>query len=247
MQAVNNRIAISLLLLTEIYSVNQLVKHTIMKRNHYVSKLIPRLFILLLIGSVAFGTGGCKSKKKLAQEQAAKEYQEKVDKAIAELKAILNDDGTMPLSEKERRLADIKSQNLNDPTVNDLIRQVEDKIAAEKEALRLKEEEEARKKKEAEEEDSYQYIDEYSNAIATANSVSEANAKIGQALKLFASPDVPVLVIISQEGETVDYDEPTTIDKYLNYLKDTKNYNNRIQNIKFDDYGQITVLELIKK
>lgn len=218
-----------------------------MKKKHFASKLILRLFILLLVGGVAFGTGGCKSKKKLAQEQAAKEYQEKVDKAIAELKAILNDDGTMPLSEKERRLADIESQNLNDPTVNDLIRQVKDKIMAEKEALRKKEEEEARKKKEAEEKESFQYIDEYFNAIATASNVNEANAKISQALKLFASPDVPVLIIISREGETVDYDEPTTIDKYLNYLKDTNSYNNRIENIEFDDYGQITVLELIKK
>ncbi len=218
-----------------------------MKRNHYASRLIPQLFLLLLIGGIAFSTGGCKSKKKLAQEQAAKEYQEKVDKAIADLKAILNDDGTMPLSEKERRLADIKAQNLNDPTVNDLIRQVEDKIAAEREALRLKEEEEARKKEEASEAKSYQYVDEYFNNVANASSASEANAKISEALKLFASPDVPVLIIISREGGTVDYDKPTTISKYLNYLKDTKNYNNKVDNIKFDDYGQITVLELIKK
>jgi hypothetical protein len=218
-----------------------------MKSNHYASKFVSRLFLLLLVGGIAFSTGGCKSKKKLAQEAAAKEYQEKVDKAIADLKAILNDDGTMPISEKERRLADIKAQNLNDPTVNDLIKQVEQKIAAEKEALRLKqEEEEALKKKETKEEDKYQYIDEYFRSVTKAGSVNEANAKISQALKLFASPDVPVLIIISRDGGMVDYDEPTTIDKYLNYLKDTKNYNNRIDNIQFDDYGQITLLELIK-
>jgi len=218
-----------------------------MKRNHYVNRLIPQLFLLLLIGGIAFSTGGCKSKKKLAQEQAAKEYQEKVDKAIADLKAILNDDGTMPVSEQERRLADIKAQNLNDPTVNDLIRQVEEKIAAEREEIRLKEEEEARKKEEASGAKSYQYVDEYFNSVAHAGSVNEANAKITEALKLFASPEVPVLIIISQEGGEADYDKPTTISKYLNYLKDTKNYNNKVENIKMDDYGQITLLELIKK
>ena len=94
-----------------------------MNRIYLIKKIIPRLFILLLVGSIAFGTGGCKSKKKLAQETAAQEYADKVEKAITELKAILNDDGSMPIAEQERRLSNIKSQNLNDATVNNLIKQ----------------------------------------------------------------------------------------------------------------------------
>jgi len=218
-----------------------------MKKKFIASRLFPRLLLLLLIGGMAFGSTSCKSKKKVAQEAAAQAYADKVEKAIAQLKSLLNDDGTMPITEKERRLNDIKAQNLNDPTVNDLIRQVEEKIAAEKDAQRLKEEEAARKKQEAENESQYNYMDEYFNQIASATSASEANQKIAQTLKMFASSDVPVLIIISKAGGEPDYDKPTTIDNYLNYLKDTKQNPNRIENVKLDDYGQITLLELIKK
>ncbi|MCB2219775.1 MAG: hypothetical protein KQI35_05205 [Bacteroidetes bacterium] len=216
-----------------------------MKTHFYFKRLIPRLFLILLVGGIALSSGGCKSKKKLAQEAAAKEYADRVASAIAELEAILNDDGAMPISEQERRLNDIKSQNLNDARVNDLIKQVEAKIAAQKEALRQQQLEE-KKKKEAAKEKTYGYVDEYFVQIANAKSVEEANARIAEAMKLFASPDVPVLIIISKVGSEVDYDKPTTIEKYLNYLKDTKNYNNRVQNVEFDGYGQIVSLELIK-
>ena len=218
-----------------------------MKNQLFISKLITRMFIILLMTGVAFSTGGCKSKKKLAQEAAAKEYAEKVQKAIAELNAILNDDGTMPISEMERRLNDIKAQNLNDATVDDLITQVEAKIAAAKEAERLRQEELERQKQLEKERKKYDYIEEYFTAVASASNADEANAKISEAMKLFTSPETPVLIIISQEGGMNDYDKPTTISNYLNYLKDTKNYNNSVYNVETDDYGQIKALELIKK
>lgn len=217
-------------------------------KNHLLNtRLITRLFIIMLIATVAIGTGGCKSKKKLAQEAAAKEYADKVQKAIAELNAILNDDGTMPIAEMERRLNDIKAQDLNDATVNDLITQVEAKIAADKEALRLKQEEEERLRQLEKEKSKFEYIDEYFNSIANATTAEEANAKIAQALKLFTSPEAPLLIIIAQDGDVTDYDKPTTISDYLNYLKDTKNYNNKVYEVQMDDYGQITSLELIKQ
>jgi uncharacterized small protein (DUF1192 family) len=216
-----------------------------MKRILLIKKIVPRLFILLLIGGIAVSTGGCKSKKKTAQEAAAMEYASKVEKAIAELKAILNDDGTMPIAEQERRLNDIKSQNLNDSTVNDLIRQVEEKIAAQKAELKRLE---AEKNKEVKTVQSkYQYVDDYFVQVANAKDASAANAKINEALKMFASADAPVLIIISESDGITDYDKPTTIKDYLNYLKDTKNYNSAVKELTLDEYGQIKTLELIKK
>ncbi len=216
-----------------------------MNRIYLIKKIIPRLFILLLVGSIAFGTGGCKSKKKVAQEAAAQEYADKVEKAITELKAILNDDGTMPIAEQERRLNNIKSQNLNDATVNDLIKQVEEKIAAQKAEQKRLEEEKA--KQAAKEASQYQYIDDYFSQVATATDADAANAKISETIKMFASKDVPVLIIISESDGVTDYDKPTTIEDYLNYLKDTGNYNNKVKEVTLDDYGQITAIELIKK
>ena len=216
-------------------------------RSYYVKKLIPKLFLLLFIGGVAFSTGGCKSKKKLAQEAAAKEYAEKVTKAKAELQAILDDNGTMPLSEMERRLNDIKAQNLNDPEVDQLIMKVEAKIALEKERLTKLKEDEMKRKKAEEERTRYDYINDYFYQIARTDDVTAANAKISEAMKLYADKDVPVLIIISQADGIIDYDKPTTIENYLNFVKDQKSYSNKIHNVKFDEYGQITELELIKK
>ncbi|RLC22844.1 MAG: nucleoid-structuring protein H-NS, partial [Deltaproteobacteria bacterium] len=70
--------------------------------------------------------------------------------------------------------------------------------------------------------------------------------KIAEAMKLYANKDVPVLIIISQADGIVDYDKPTTIENYLNFVKDQKSYTNKIHDVKFDEYGQITELELIK-
>lgn len=209
--------------------------------------LIPKLMILLLIGGMAFTTGGCKSKKKLAQEQAAKEYADKVQKAISDLQAILDDDGTMPIAEMERRLNDIKSKNLNDKTVNELIVKVEDKIAKLKAELKKLEEEEQKRLAEEAERNKYNYINDSFIEVAQAADTETANMKIANALKLYASEDVSVLIIIHQEGDVVDYDKPTTIIDYLNYVKDQKKYDNKIANVKMDEYGQITELELIIK
>jgi len=207
--------------------------------------LTLKLFLFLMIGGIVFSTSSCKSKKKLAQEAAAKEYAEKVAKAKAELQAILDDNGTMPLAEMERRLNDIKAQNLNDPEVNALIKKVEEKIAKEK--ARIKQLELEQKEKEKNKDAGYGYINDYFKQIATAKDVTTANAKIAEALKLYASKDVPVLIIISQADGITDYDKPTTIEKYLNFVKDQKKYTNDIYNVKMDTYGQITELELIKK
>jgi len=88
-----------------------------------------------------------------------------------------------------------------------------------------------------------QYFDAISNA---ANSTS-ANNSISEALALFASPETPVLIVISESGGAKDYDRPTTIRNYLNYLKDQKKNMNKISNLQFDASGKITELELKKE
>jgi hypothetical protein len=211
-----------------------------------------RIGLILLIVTMALGgTTGCKSKKKLAREQAAAEYAARVDQATKDLTAMLNDETTWTLEEKERRFATIKSWNLQDENVISLMDQVEDMLARERaeamrkaEEERLRQEEEARKQREAAK---YNSVESQFLAIAAAPDINTANEKIERALSLFASPDVPVLVIISQTGGFNDYDRPTTISKYLNYLKDQKVYNNRIEQVKYDDNGKIIELELINK
>ncbi|MFO8129173.1 MAG: hypothetical protein R6T99_04635 [Bacteroidales bacterium] len=201
-----------------------------------------KTFILVLI-SLFIGAGitGCKSKKKLAREQAAMEYQNKVETAKKNLKSIMEDNG-FTLREKERILQDTKDMNLNEPEILSMIREAEEKIKLEKAEIRAKEEKKAAK----EEKGTKETLEMYFNDIAAAPSVDMANRKANQALDLFSSPQVPVLIIISRSGNLVDYDRPTTIARYLNYLKDQKKNLNRIDNIQYDENGKISELELIK-
>lgn len=89
-------------------------------------------------------------------------------------------------------------------------------------------------------------LEEYFNAIAKSNTTTAANTSINEALTLFASPETPVLIVISDSGGTKDYDRPTTIKEYLNYLKDQKKNINAVANLKTDSTGKITELELRK-
>ncbi len=197
----------------------------------------------MIAASLGSGMAGCKSKKKLAREQAAAEYGRKVETAKHDLLSIINDEGNMSLQEKESKLQRVKDMNLNEPEILALIRQAEEVIDAEKEEMRRKWEEENKKKTEA----TSLSLADYFALVAGASSVDNANMKINEALKLFASPETPVLIIISKEGDIVDYDRPTTAKKYLEYLKDQKKNLNEIDNIEYDNNGKIKLLELNKK
>lgn len=89
-------------------------------------------------------------------------------------------------------------------------------------------------------------LNQYFQSIAGSGNAASANSSINEALTLFASPDTPVLIVISEEGSQKDYDRPTTIRQYLNYLKDTKNNSNTISDLQFDNSGKITEVELRK-
>lgn len=122
----------------------------------------------------------------------------------------------------------------------------------EEEELRRKEAEEnerreAEARAKASETEPYSKLEQYFNAIGGAGSVASANSSINEALTLFTSADAPVLIVISESGGQKDYDRPTTIKDYLNYLKDQKKRADKIGNLQFDSSGKITEVELIKQ
>lgn len=89
-------------------------------------------------------------------------------------------------------------------------------------------------------------LEQYFSAISSSANTTAANNSINEALALFASPETPVLIIISGSGNQKDYDRPTTIREYLNYLKDQKKNANKIEKLDFDGAGKITTVELTK-
>jgi hypothetical protein len=90
-------------------------------------------------------------------------------------------------------------------------------------------------------------LGQYFDAIASSGNVASANSSISEALTLFSSAQTPVLIVISEENGSKDYDKPTTIQDYLNYLKDQKKNLNEVSDIKFDNAGKITEVELTRK
>lgn len=91
-----------------------------------------------------------------------------------------------------------------------------------------------------------QKLNNYFSAVSGASSTEVANNNIDQAMDMFSNPDAPVLIVIYNDGANPDYDEPTTISKYLNYLKDTKTKAATVEEVVYDAEGHIKELVLKK-
>lgn len=208
--------------------------------------------MVLLVTTIAFGGAtSCKSKKKLAREQAAIDYALKVDKAKEDLNAIIKGSTNWTGDQMEERIATIKSYNIDDEEVTELISEAEEAVVIVKAAeLRRSEEERMRREEDAKRraaQSEFAVIDNQFNAVATAGSIDASNSNIAQTLTYFETVDVPVLIIISKSAGFNDYDRPTTITKFLNYLKDKKQYKYRVESVVRNTNGKITELELIVK
>ena len=209
------------------------------------SKITTVMMVLLAAFITLGGTTSCKSKKRLAKEAAEAEYKSRVDQAVKDLNAILDDETLWSLEEKEARVQTIKDWNLQNAEVDDLLYQVEKKLARER---AQKDEEERRAAEEREKANAADVVlGRNFNSIANAGSVSQANRVINETLGMFESPNTPVLIIIKQNAGFNDYDRPTTIENYLNYLKDQKKATEKVHEIKYNSNGKINELELIKK
>ena len=207
---------------------------------HIKNILLLGMLLLITVG----GTTSCKSKKKLAKQ----EYEAKLTQAKTDLNAIINGETQWTLEEQRARIEEIEKADFQDTEIDELIVKaksaIDDKQA---EAERIAEEERLRELESQKAIEKETSIEDYFAIIAAAPDAETANEKIAEAMQLFAAPDVPVLIIIHHLGDIVDYDAPTTAEKYLNYIKDQKSVTVRVNNIKYNDNNKITELELIKK
>jgi hypothetical protein len=214
-----------------------------MKTKQYLKStlMVKNTLLILAFAVLIFGNTGCKNKKKITDNPKQKEDVVVVDqqlvKAKSTLQALIDDEGSKSITEKEKILADIKALNLNDPELNEMIKKVEGSIANQKEAIR-KAEEDAKPEN---------ILQKYFDGIANSGNDAEAKDLIQKALQMFSSDNANVLIIIHKEANMNDYDEPTTILKYLNYLKDKKKNLNNVEKIHYDANNKIKTLELIKK
>lgn len=210
---------------------------------------MKRLLYILFASMVILTVPACNGKKKLAEQEALLKQQRK-EEALKKLNSMLGEN-TMTLQEKENELAEIKSWNLDDSEVNDLIMKVEQKLMEERRQKELQDEKERiEKEKEANRtkliSDTKQALTAYFKQIAQAGDMNAANQLISEALTLFESEQTPVLIVIHKNEGLKDYDKPTTIKRYLELIKDQKKYSANFENIIFSSNNKISELELLK-
>ena len=166
-----------------------------------------------------------------------KDNQAKVAAARNKLFDLLVNKQNLSADQLEDEMNKIKALNLGNTEIDELLERLEKKIGEMRGyntmEMKLK--------------DKIESIFQSIVDASKAGNTSMANSRIDAVLNYFSAPDVPVLIIISREGSIVDYDKPTTIQDYLNFLKDQKENRNNLDSYELDDAGKIKVLDLIKK
>ncbi len=201
-----------------------------------ISVALPILFIAFFLSQ------GCKPKQKVTKPVETNVSNGKTDAEISlaknQLRRLLTDEN-MSVSDLEAELAKVKAEGHNNPEVLNLITQVENRIAKKKT-------EEAEATKSRAMGTSPEAIVDGFGAISKAADYDTANDVINGMISRFESPDTPVLIIIAEEGGVKDYDKPTTIQKYLEYVKMQKRHESKIEEVVRNTDGKITRLVLRK-
>jgi hypothetical protein len=224
-----------------------------------MKKITRKITQALIIGTLIFGTAamsGCKKKKELAAAQAAEAIRlaEQIEEATAILNAIIADPDISHVDANYAKLDKVKAMNLQDPGVLNLIIKAQEKLASDKVAYaalleKQKQEAEALRAQQAAQmklDNDKKLLNQHFEALVGQEDVAKANTIIQNTLPMFAGGDVPVLIIIAQDADITDYDKPTTIKEYLNYLKDVKNYKAEVDSITYNANGKISELVLRK-
>jgi hypothetical protein len=177
-----------------------------------------KLSLLALI--ILFSAFGCKSSKKAMEASNTDKDKEKLEQQAA-------------LEKRQREEEEARWRAAEEKAKREAERLAAEKRAAELRAKESTATETAR-------------LNTYFASIANSGNVTSANKSINEALAMFESPSTPVLIVISEDDGAKDYDRPTTIEKYLNYLKDQKKNINEVTQVKVNTSGKITELELTK-
>lgn len=215
---------------------------TFFKRQLPTAHTLSRSVMFLFLVAALAGGAGCKSQKKAAAEAAERE-RALLEERKAEARSILLDimeKDNLSVEEKERLLQEVKDMNLDDAEIDRMIARAEEHIANERRLAEERNSSGGMVTREAQ-------LEQQFMAIANAPSTSAANQTINEVLNQFSSPEALVLIIIYKDADNTDYDEPTNITKYLNYLKDQKKMPHSVDKVIMDNNGRIKELELLKK
>jgi len=197
--------------------------------------------MLLLSAIIMASLFACKNKEKLVTDpvtpvvDSVQIYQNQMAMVTDSLNAIINGTTALSLEEQEKYVQSLTKKGFKDVNVLNLIIKASEKIKERKAA------------KEVKVKPLQTTLEENFAKIMNASSYAEADAVIKETLEKFENPEAPVLIILYRQGEDVDYDKPTNIKDYLNYLKLQKKSNADIDQIFLNSNGKIKSLDLLHK
>ena len=217
-----------------------------MKWNIRLGRVGSINYVVALLVTIVF-LNACKPKEIVTTDDNNQKTEEvnKLNELKKTLNTVLVNADDLTVDELQQKIAALKAMNYEDTDVLELIQKMEAKLDDKKKQIAIMEEQ---KKKAADHEASFEVrFPKNLNDLAVTTTLIESDKLIAETLTYFSSPDALVLIIVSKEDGYVDYDEPTTIKKYLEYVKDQKESKNKVDKVVLDDNGKIKELELIKK
>lgn len=198
----------------------------------------------LLLFLLAFIMGGCQTQRNVVKSQDGKLSVDK-ETVIKDLNSIIHPHSELTIDEKSALLKAIKDHEFQDAEVNNLI------IIAENALNDMAQEPRAPKANQPagqEEADSYVELEnmltEQFRALINPEADEQSNDIILETLNYFESNDAPVLIILQELNGKIFYDRPTTIEKYLYYLKDLKKNYHQIEEMNLNNNDKINKLVL---
>lgn len=197
-----------------------------------------------LLLSLAVIIGGCQSQRNVVKSKDGKLSVDK-ETVIKDLTSIIDPDSELTLEEKTALLQAIKDHGFQDAQVDSLIVVAENALdstaleagpaqgtaTAASEASDVSDELE-------------NILTDQFKALINPDMEHSSNDIIFETLNYFESNDAPVLIILQELNGKIFYDRPTTIEKYLFYLKDLKKNYHQIQEMNLNNEDKINKLIL---
>ncbi len=191
---------------------------------------------------------GCQSQKNLVKSKDGKLSVDK-EVVIKDLNSIIDTNSELTIEEKKALLDAIKDHGFQDPQLDSLVAVAENSLYFTDDqpinnTASVVADIDSSDNNSEDESITQDVLNSYFSSIINLSAGEESEEIINETLSYFESNESPVLIILQEVDGKVFYDRPTTIEKYLYYLKDMKKNSHQIQKLNFSDNEKVNKMIL---
>ncbi len=208
--------------------------------NGLISKNYIQICLIVIV------LAGCQSQKNLVKSKDGKLSVDK-EVVIKDLNSIIDTESELTIEEKKALLDAIKDHGFQDTELDSLVAVAENSLYfTESTSVEIPKSTEAATETTSSVDASVtqDVLNSYFSSIINLSENDDSEEIITETLSYFESSESPVLIILQEVDGKVFYDRPTTIEKYLYYLKDMKKSSHQIQKLNFSDNEKINKMIL---